>query len=227
MGASGGFGLAKGRALVLTTFNFPAGTSTWTAPAGVTSLTSAVGKGSNGTADSWNTFGNIGTFVFGGNSGCGYPLLYGSTLDYSVPYAQADGILTTCQGFTTSASGETVTFVRNYTYSYCSTTSQWRYLENTEVRTVRRVGTCLLTGAMPSSGTANVSTANAQRTVTQIQLLTAGASGTATTGFSLTFPGGTPSVPTATDSTFNNVAVTPGTTYTIVNNGTMTIQYFV
>jgi hypothetical protein len=48
--------------------------------------------------------------------------------------------------------------------------------------------------------------------------------GASTTGFSLTFPGGTGGAPGTT--TFNNVTVTPGNTYTISNNGALTIQYY-
>jgi hypothetical protein len=225
MGASGGFGLAKGRALVLTTFNFPAGTSTWTAPAGVTSLTSAVGKGSNGTAESWSTFFNIGTTVQAVTD-CSYPV-HGATLDYSTPYAEAQSILNTVNAITTNSAGEFLNFVRMYVYYWCPTTSNWRKGTLSYSNYVRRIGTSTLSGNMPSSGTVPTPPGTPQeRHASNVQFRNDGFFGSDTTGFSLTFPGGTPSVPTAANTTFNSVAVTPGTTYTIVNNGTMTIQYF-
>lgn len=49
--------------------------------------------------------------------------------------------------------------------------------------------------------------------------------GADTTAFGYTFPGGI-EVPAST-FTYNNVPVTPGTTYTIVNNGSVTITYYV
>jgi hypothetical protein len=54
-----------------------------------------------------------------------------------------------------------------------------------------------------------------------------GANGVATTGFGLTFPGGTTITPAAPTTTFTNVAVIPGTTYTISNSGSLTITYYV
>jgi hypothetical protein len=53
-----------------------------------------------------------------------------------------------------------------------------------------------------------------------------GSNGNPTTGFGLTFPGGTIASPTAPTTTFNNVTVVPGTTYTIDNRQSLVITYF-
>jgi hypothetical protein len=51
-----------------------------------------------------------------------------------------------------------------------------------------------------------------------------------TTGFGLSFPGGTSATPyisptNATETVYTNVAVNPGTTYTINNYGSLTITW--
>jgi hypothetical protein len=56
-----------------------------------------------------------------------------------------------------------------------------------------------------------------------------GAAGLATTGFGKSFPGGVYASgigSPAPVNTFLAVAVTPSTTYTIINNGSLTIQYY-
>jgi hypothetical protein len=226
MGSSKSFGLARGKNKVLTQYTFPAGTSTWTAPAGVTSLTSAVGKGSDGTADVWSTMFNVGAIVQAATD-CGYPV-HGSTLDYSTPFSEAQNVLNTVNTITTNSNGEFVTFVRLYLYYWCPSSSNWRKGSLSTSQTLRRIGTSTLSGNMPSTGTVPTPPSVAQeRVANNIQQLQAGYDGSATTGFSLTFPGGTTVVTTATNTTFNNVTVTPGTTYTITNNGSLTINYFV
>jgi hypothetical protein len=242
MGSSKSFGLARGKNKVLTQYTFPAGTSTWTAPAGVTSLTSAVGKGSNGTADSW-TSGSSPPYDFSptdlititsfntAGSGQNAPFL-----DWSTVYSLAT---TEFSKFTAGGSGDrTVSW--NYKTGTLYNNNQYSTIITNSSPSRRFRGTAVLSGvagnqlqAIPTSGSVTYTTVSAYNgawggwKVTGLEYFNAGASGSATTGFSLTFPGGTASVPTATNTTFNSVAVTPGTTYTITNNGSLTINYFV
>ena len=64
-----------------------------------------------------------------------------------------------------------------------------------------------------------------------IYQFSAGSGGSSTTAFGYTFSGGAgQSIPSgsagiATTTTYNNVTVSPGSTYTIVNNGSVVITY--
>jgi hypothetical protein len=60
--------------------------------------------------------------------------------------------------------------------------------------------------------------------ITNFYVFIDGQSGASTTAFSRTFPGGAAGS-AATITNFSNVTVTPGTTYTIVNNGYLSITY--
>jgi hypothetical protein len=233
-----GFGLF-GRVKVLTTYTFPVGTSTWTAPSGVNLLASAVGKGADGTSD----FG----YVASGNS------VYQQTPGYSGPqpaYLQWSNVAYYALDYlnTINAAGSgPVTLTTGSTQYVVSDDNTWDSIPNgyvtsgrstyffqvlTDIIWVRGSASIFTQGAGATSGNviynsnppfAFIGSANLQATVQ-------GAAGASTTGFSLTFPGGTYTSPTgnpAPTTTFNNVSVTPGTTYTIVNNGALTITYYV
>lgn len=229
MASSKSFGFSRGKKRLLTTYSFPSGTSTWTAPAGVTSLASAVGRGSNGGADTWNSvaFRTLATYNSGIQYYCSNPSV-GSTLPYSTYNSYWQSIYSQCDGITTSSSGQYYGSLTNgYAFFYCSAAGQW------VVRTDAQPGgtyrkTTLSGSAPPSSGDVPITDGFARYDyIYGIQKYSAGYNGTATTGFGLNFPGGTSTSPIAVDTSYFSIAVSPGTTYTINNNGSLTIEYYI
>lgn len=221
MGSNRSFGFARGRPKVLTQFTFPSGTSTWTAPAGVTGLLSAVGKGSNGTYELWQS-----------------ALMYTSTVSSS----------SNITGSYTNVTGEMITSELNAQLAWANSLSDTVGTSSTRVMVIFRYYTTTATWARqtlnfagvyrktspyisrssnhPTTGNVTYTSASSSY-VFGLEEYTPGTNGTATTGFGLSFPGGTSSVPAASNTTYTNVAVTPGTQYTIVNNGSLTINYYV
>jgi hypothetical protein len=230
--AARGFGLF-GRQRVLTTFTFPAGTSNWTAPGGVTSLVSAVGKGSDGVSDYtysgsilWSV-GNVQALPLGEiNSSVPH--------DWSEWYSPAQSAVNTMN----TGSGISTIALRYFPYNnfriYADGINYRQYaVGDTGAQTFDYVkgSASLQVSNWPSSGTI---TPAAVAGGSFISILFTGFgygySGSATSGFALSFSGGGYSGGTGTpasNTTYNNVSVTPGTTYTIVNNGVLTITYFV
>lgn len=202
MASSKSFGFSRGRKRLLTQYTFPSGTSTWTAPAGVTSLVSAIGKGSNGTAESsapLTTSDNFpggyltytGANCFGVNVGTSY-------------YSDESSRMSTFQSelaAVTATSWTGIGFTAGF-YMYCTDQAVFLRYISTYYHTVQKIGG------------------------TVYKQISAGSNGSATTGFGLNFPGGTQYSPTASNTTYNNVAVVPGTQYTIVNNGSLAIEYY-
>ena len=221
MGSNKSFGFSRGKPKVLTTYTFPAGSSTWTAPAGVTSLTSAIGKGSNGTPDQW-----IGQNFFVQSRRAGTTGTGSATLSAATITSEINTIESTINSMTASSSGAFFSGVYYIQWNFRATSGVWVRTTITAAGTYRRSGSAFTYRNHPTTGDMSTTTAYLSR-IEGAQVLQAGSSGTATTGFSLTFPGGTVSVPTAVDTSFNNVTVSPGTTYTITNNGSLTITYFV
>lgn len=222
MGSNKSFGFSRG-AKKLITFNLPTGTSTWTAPAGVTNLLSAVGKGSNGTAGYWNVANySFNSWVTGYDQTGGsattvtWGQLYNNVVSY-LSIANAGG-----------SSSRTLN-MPSYSVQIYPSNNVDIYNFSTPL-TIRGTASIASIGSPPSSGT--ITYAQVGLYVTKgwyldgLEYYQSGSDGSATTGFGRTFPGGTMSVPTASNTTFTNVAVTPGTQYTIVNNGTLTITYY-
>lgn len=226
-----GFGLF-GKQKVLTTVTFPSGTSTWTAPPGVNSLLSVSGKGSDGVSDYYSPTSNI----IGAVTVDPGPTASFGTIDWSVPYGQASALVNT---------GGPRTVSTRYTYWYVGSNNQLSYngpYYDTGVYTNAGYvyGNVFLTTYRNGYNPAPTSGQILYSYLLQPQagsgwIINAygfdyGYPGTDTTGFSLTFPGGTYSGGTgypAPTTTYTNVAVTPGATYTVVNNGSLTIQYYV
>lgn len=227
-----GFGLF-GRQKVLTTVTLPSGTSTWTAPFGVNSLISVSGSGSNGVSDYYDPNPRlIGVVAFDPG-----PTASFGTIDWSVPYGQASALVTT--------GGPRIVNTRS-TYWYLGANNQLSYngpgydsgvypydlsymYGNTFLNTFRNGY-----NPTPTSGQILYSylvqpQAGSGWTINGYPM-DFGYPGTDTTGFSLTFPGGAYSGGTgfpAPTTTFTNVTVVPGTSYNIVNNGSLVIQYYV
>ena len=213
-GASGG---------VLRTTTFTSNT-TWVAPNITNNLISAVGYGAAGAAGYWSTLGSIGGFVYAFSS-CEALPAYGPSLDYSVPYGDAQSIQSYVSGWNTT--GQDVFFTRTYVYYWCNTASEWRVQAINYSGRVRRTGTVSLVGNMPTSGAVPTPPGFPSREAfcTNLEYYTNPSTGASTTGFGKTFPGGTGGA--ATPTTFNNVAVIAGASYSIVvpSGGSLTITY--
>jgi hypothetical protein len=229
--AARGFGLF-GRQRVLTTFTFPAGTSTWTAPGGVTSLVSAVGKGSDGVSD----YTYSGSILWSTGGVTALPL---TEINSSVPhdwsewYSPAQSAVTTMN----TGSGVSTIALRYFSYNnfriYADGINYRQYaVSDTGAQTFDYVkGSASLSPYnWPSSGTIIPAAVNNPVISILFTGFGYGYSGSATSGFALSFSAGGYSGGTGTpasNTTYNNVSVIPGTTYTIVNNGALTITYFV
>lgn len=226
-----GFGFGS---RILTTYVFPAGTSTWTAPANLTSLVSATGKGSNGTSDYGYSMGIA--WVQSLNPGTGGPqpaylqwANINSDINSFISAINAAGsgpvVLTTWSGFYQVWSDNTWDSVPAGYVSGGKSTYQLQIL--TDITWVRGSASSTTTGSGAASG--DVLYSNGTGTYGGYATIQ-GYAGDATTGFGKTFPGGTYTSPTgnpAPTTTFTDVAITPGTTYTIVNNQSLVIQYYI
>jgi hypothetical protein len=220
--------------LRLITVTFPAGTSSWTAPAGVANISTAVGKGANGTADFWDSstgYNYLASVFVGYPFDPGHPTTSSTTTVgdvynevTSLYNSRVAAISATAPPGTYLSSNPFLEYFTNY-----PTTGQ---LE----KNTNDYGAGYYYKSSPSvnyggftSGSAtkliDLTSSPASAYSTGIFVLIPGTTGASTTAFSRTFPGGNPSTPTAPTTTFTNVAVTPGVTYTIVNNQSLTITY--
>lgn len=195
-----------------------AGTYNWEAPAGVTSVTLRGRGGSRLGSLVWARGSSSYYYLIGGifiNHPSGNPsgsVNVGSTLTYETCLAYGNSThLPAWQSLPLNTeSGQTKTFTSNY-YNY--TTSWYRWPNSNNTRTARRIGTVgtvgsltTATGTIPTSGNANKSS---QSSNTQIRT-TSYTYGTDSTALGYTFPDNSSEV------TYNNVSVTPGTTYSLV-----------
>jgi hypothetical protein len=218
-GSARGFGLFGRRP---TTVVFPGGTTTWTAPNGVNKLTSLVGKGGDGGPAGTQTLSAyyaIATVVSAGGFGLPYitPIAnpFGQT---QIDYALAK------QASINSGSG-LMTITDDLTVVFSSIGDGGYTVSNSSPSTISNVIAGSATFAQRNWYNGNMLlTPNTYTMQTSCQVYTPPYSGANTTAFSITFPGGN-EIP-ATTFTYNDVSVTPGTTYTIVNNGSLTATYF-
>lgn len=220
MGSSKSFGFSRGRKKVLTTYTFPAGTSTWTAPGGVTSLTSAVGKGANGSAP----FTQYGQWIWssihlGDNNSSPAS---GTTLDWSTIYSKANSKLSA------ASAGGTLTLKDSY-YAVGTTNYSSYLTEYNSTKTISGSVSLVVSGNPKTSGQVLYSeypySSGWNGWYISANVLNAGTTGNNTTGFGYTFPGGSQTA--ATNTTYNNIGVSPGSQYSINNNGSLTIEYYV
>lgn len=219
--------------LRLITTTFPAGTSSWTAPTNL--ITTAVGKGANGTSDYWDSgtgYNYLATVYVGYSFDPGYPTTSAATTVgdvyneiTSLYNSRVAAISATAPPGTYLASNPFVEYFTNY-----PTTGQLEKSSNNYgAGYYYKSSPSVNYGGFTSGSTTklvDLTSSPASAYSSGIYVLVPGTTGASTTAFSLTFPGGTPTTPTASDTTFTNVAVTPGATYTIVNNQSLTITYF-
>jgi hypothetical protein len=236
--SSRGFGQFTGGRFSLTTVTFTSST-TWTAPAYLTNIVSMTGYGSNATSDDYTTDTGSTTIYratrglsSGGSS---------TTHDWSEIYNNLQAWISFINTGTpgTRSAGAQPDFQGNLyiinsdnTYSQFSTPPTPGYGSSASIYFQIGTGTNVSDFSVPSSGTityANtpVSNGNVRVGCTLVYL---GANGSASTGFGQTFPGGTYNFSTgiggsAPTTNFSNVAVTPGTSYSIVVAGQISISY--
>jgi len=219
----------SGRSTTLQTYTFPAGTSSWTAPPGVTSLVVASGYGAAGTPGGWSPPGNVALLTYYVvNQDSGVSNSNASSPTWGDILADLESVLATINS---STGQRTLSTNLKAWYSTGTVGGFWGGPNIYSGGSFTIDGTCYITGNgggySLSEKIANSVSGGGQMGQWRIyapsyyDYPTTGAS---TTGFSLTFPGGTGGAPGTT--TFNNVAVTPGNTYTISNNGALTIQYY-
>lgn len=210
-----GFGLF-GKKRVLTTVTFPSGTTTWTAPPSVSNLLTLVGKGQDGSA------------------GGVYPAAFFYTYQFSttgITYANPAPVVPVSSSCTydiinyiNSLSG--LQYIGGQSFSPCllgfisAIDGSWVTTASFPTDPVSWTG-----GGWVIGGTAYLGVAGANAFGVGYDAYAFPFTGANTTAFGYTFPGGV-EVPAST-ITYNNVAVTPGATYTIVNNGSVTITYYV
>ena len=208
-----------GRTLFITTL--PLGSSNWVAPSGVTLITSAVGKGSDGTAGSWSfgAYGQFGNFGGATNGASG-------TVNWSTIYNAA---VSNTNSLNASGSGQrTVTWAENIWVIGPNGQLQTNTGGTHPNLTVRGTATTQSWSGSPlTSGTVTYpGLYGGNYWATVIEAFGGGSNGAATTAFGQSFPGGTSTTPVAPTTTFTNITVTPGTSYPIVNNQSLVITYY-
>lgn len=228
-----GFGLF-GKKLNLTTVTFPSGTTTWTAPPGVSLLVSAVGQGADGTSDFADPNPSVvaGGITVSGNrpNGAFNTLDWGNLYNLLVPYIGSGGVRTqTARVVTWGLGTNSLTTTLNPTTDAIYTLPEYVYGTTSIVGYRQFGGTTPPTSGQVLDSFFDTPGGDDAGFRLQVYYYYYGGPGANTTAFGLTFPGGAYSGGTgypATPTTFTNVAVIPGTTYTIVNNGALTIQYY-
>jgi hypothetical protein len=218
---------------VLTTYTFPSGTSTFTTPRNVTNLTTVVGKGADGVSDSIGSFGL--QFILFGRGGSYVNQPYA---DYSLLWNDANAYYTTLSSYIGKSVPSNLQLV--VTDMEVSSDDTWQYNHFTIGSAGALLGGATITNVLlndirnPTPHSGNITSADIYRYGYEgwyvvPEWYNFGGSGDSTTGFNKTFAGGGYSGSTgypASPTTFNDVAVTPNTIYTITNNGSLTIQYY-
>jgi hypothetical protein len=219
--SSRGFGqFTGGRPRTLVTYTFPAGSSVFTVPATTSILISAVGAGADGSPAvneiRTNGYANIAQIALG------QPWQVGTVaLTYDQLKAQRDVVLNAMQGGGVTYFTKTTNFStpNNLCIVYTTPNNTEDVVAGTVVRTT--VGESLTGPIVYNSTGANLGFSYGARY--SYRYVAGATTGAATTGFGLTFPGGSGGASSTT--TFSNVAVVPNQTYVIQNNKSLTITY--
>jgi hypothetical protein len=228
---------------VLTTYTFPGGTSTFTIPQNVTSLVSVIGQGGSGTSDS--SFSGNYNQTFTAVTNYGGPYNNPPYADWSSLYSAAVSTLNAINSGApasrpfpsgTMAYKEIIIIPSNYWNGPIQDNNTYIWGNNPQIS-----GTMSLQnyGSVPTSGPITCNQINGGSPYTTVSAgwyITTpytttlfGYGGADSTGFGYTFPGGAYSGGAgygATPVTYNNVSVNPSQTYTVVNNGSVTITYY-
>lgn len=208
----------------LVSVTFPAGTSTWTAPAGVSQLISAVGKGADGAAGYWSSgYLEVLQLCFQG-SGVNLATLDWSNL-YSIAQAQITSLNSGGSGTRAAPSGIQQRYYEINSSDF-NTGNGANFSGWFNGKLIRGTASLATRGSPPTSGQvlySQVSSYTGWEIGGSLEYYVDATTGSSTTAFSLSFPGGFGAP--ATDTTYSSVSVTPGATYTVVNNGALTITY--
>ena len=209
-----GFGLfGQGVTTVTTTFT---SSTTWTAPAGVSNLSVVSGRGSNGQSDFW-TPANI-TRVWAEQTPTAEP--YAPYASWATAYSEAQNMVNSLNSSGTGPRTITIPGSKKYRVSNATGYVDYYGLDvgldySGYINNAAYI--VLDPSSTPTSG--NMTYASFPYYYAGFfiyaDVLATGPAGTASTGFGQTFPGGAASGGTAPITVFNNVAVTPGATYTI------------
>lgn len=220
--ASGAISLSQfygTQAVTLQTVNFPGGYSTWTAPAGVTNLVYLYGVGQDGYPGGWSEW-----------VADSYPPNT-TSLAYVERSAPASATSSSAEA---AAQGEYDKFPQNGEASVSWTLHYWyadrfdAYARSAYVRTIG--GGKVKTGNGWGSSWSNPPSYawgawnDKSYRVGNLEQYNSGANGADTVAFGYGFAGGQQAA--ASGYSVSNVAVTPGTTYQIYNNGAVQIQYY-
>lgn len=211
------------RALVTETFT---STTAWVAPSGVTSVLIVEGQGSDGTSDYWAPNSRIGF----SNVLSTATAQTNNPVDWSTIKGEVNAMRTTLVNGGTGIRTYTRT---DYTRDISSNGNIGaRRTRNVASYTVRgSPGSVFAMGSAPSTGTPTYAQAQAAAGwQVSIETRFPGGAGSAASGFGNSFPGGTYSGDigaVAPVTTFTNVPVTPGTSYTlkIPSGGYITLTY--
>lgn len=219
----------QGSTVSVTTQTFYSST-TWVAPAGVTSISTLVGKGQDGTSGGYSSdlVGQVRVAVFVTPGSYDPPppdwSNIGGSLDWSAPYGNEQSFLSDLNSGAPSVRSKTYYFCF---YQYYGTPYNAWY--TTGVRPnigVTIQGYATANSTPPSSGVIPISSNIFNSYLISADTYHPGSAGSSTTGFGYTFAGGAADT-AATPVTYNNVAVTPGASYSlsIPSGGYIQITY--
>ena len=204
---------------------------TWVAPVGVSTVVSASGKGAAGVSDYGDSIGGLYCGVQTGSAA-------------NPPYAQWGTVYGSYQTALSQISSRSYpgygpsTFI-DFDAFFVDPSDRWGRINTpTDLSGIYVTGYSSYTlGAAPTSG--NLTYASISGTISgwgiTVSIIAAGGAGAASTALGRTFPGGsyTGSYPNgvgnpAVTTTYTNIAVTPGTSYSIVvpSGGEVTLQYY-
>jgi len=209
--AANAYGFLSSRKLVFETL--PLGNSTWVAPNGVNRIYTAVGKGADSVASTK-------LYDVNGAPVLGFSMTDTGWTDYSSLYSHFTNRLSTL-----NTGAPSIRYLLN-TGSYFvwfNTATNTLWAQQNGSGTIDAYGTCSLNWTLPTSGAI---TTSINATGSNGGIIIPYYTQDHTTAFSLSFLGGTRGN-AATTTVYTNIAVTPGASYPIVNNGTLEISYFV
>lgn len=206
----------SGSAAQIKTQSFPPGTTSWTAPSDVSNLVSVTGYGQDSYAATW-------AYDFSGSSTLSFFMADAGWTDYAQLYAHFQSRLAYVNSG--APASRALTDIGTYSFFFNNATSTlWTQQNGSSLSYAYNTATAVWT--LPTSGGITTAVnANAQFGVINIPYYATGANSTA---FGKTFPGGSAGGPAPLTS-YSNVAVTPGATYSVqnvANSASLTISYY-
>lgn len=206
-------------AKILKTVTFGNGATIWTTPADVNLIVSVSGKGQDSYAGTWPYDLNGASSLFGSMTDTGWT-------DYSSLYSYFTGRLSAIN--LAAPLTRSLTNIGTYFVFFNTATNTLWALQNGSGLSYA-YGTATLNWTLPTSGAITTSINGIGSSYNWSIQIPYYVSGAATTAFGQTFSGGVGGG-TATLTTFTNIAVTPSTSYSIVNTSSdatvVTVSYY-